>query len=1097
MNAPLRALIIEDNECDAELLVSHLESKSLDLSWTRVQTPEEFSNALYKKNWDVILADYSLPHFGIFPALKILKDLKLDIPFIVVSGTVSEEIAVEAMRAGAHDFCSKGKLTRLVPAVEREMREVRIRRERRNAREQVKISEARYRSLIEASNAMVWTASPSGEVIFADPRWEEFSSHRGAEITDLSWLGSVHPEDKDSAQQTWTNGFAQKKRFENLARFRRNDGSYRHLFFRVVPIFSSDGVLKEWVGAATDISDRKLSEEAVRLSEERYRDLFENAHDLVYTHDMEGRFTSVNLACELVTGYMREELMLMRWQEIVVKEMVPVVEKKLRQRLTGQVPEILEVDVVRRDGRRIPLELSARVVFYKGEPVGIQGVARDISDRISAESELRRMNRALTLHNEANQAIVRSANEAQFLERICRIVVDTASYRLAWIGFAGQDESKSIVPVAQAGFEDGYLSALQLTWNDTERGRGPTGKSIRLRTPVVVRDIQSNPDFAPWRTAALQNGYASVLALPLAYEGHVYGALTIYACEFDAFDDAEIKLLLGMAGDLAFGIRTFRMREEHSKAEKQVQLQASALSAAANAIVITDLRGDILWVNPAFTSLTGYASGEVIGGNPRRLKSGKHTPEFYKQLWDTVKSGHVWTGEVVNKKKDGTLYTEDMTITPVRNERGEIANFVAIKQDITEWKRTAEKIQEQTERFQQLADSIQEGFWIRQLNPSRLLYINPGFEKIIGRPCPDISKAQNILLEAVVPEHRQRVLEILEVHQAELEFEIQWPDGTRRWIWARKFPIRNKAGEVYRTAGIALDVTERKQALATIQRAKEELEERVATRTEELQTVNQQLEIRNREVEEATQHKSEFLASMSHELRTPLNAIIGFSDLLAECQEVKDDTKLTRYLGHVQKASRHLLQLINDVLDLTKVEAGKLELQPEEISLDVLINEVMATINPLAAQKCLELTRNILPGLQLVTDYTRFKQVLFNLFSNAVKFTPEGGSIGIEAGEEGEFVAISVIDSGIGIAPENLDKVFEEFKQLSIGTSGAKQGTGLGLTISRRLVEQQGGTIEVQSELGKGSRFTVRMKRFGSLPSDNSISENCVHEVQG
>jgi signal transduction histidine kinase/DNA-binding response OmpR family regulator len=260
-----------------------------------------------------------------------------------------------------------------------------------------------------------------------------------------------------------------------------------------------------------------------------------------------------------------------------------------------------------------------------------------------------------------------------------------------------------------------------------------------------------------------------------------------------------------------------------------------------------------------------------------------------------------------------------------------------------------------------------------------------------------------------------------------------------------------------------------------LQRAHNELEQRVRERTTQLAVANKELDLRNREVERATQMKSKFLASMSHELRTPLNAIVGFSDLLAEGTPGQLNEKQKRFVNHIKQGSTHLLQLINDILDLSKIEAGQLELRSEEFLVKDALPEVLSTIHPLAMAKNIRLEQKVESKSLVTADRVRFKQILYNLLSNAVKFTPKDGLISIECVDVWDFVRVSVADTGIGIRPEDQKVVFEEFRQIEGSADRAQEGTGLGLAITKRLVEQQGGQISVESELGKGSRFTFTL----------------------
>jgi signal transduction histidine kinase/CheY-like chemotaxis protein len=275
-------------------------------------------------------------------------------------------------------------------------------------------------------------------------------------------------------------------------------------------------------------------------------------------------------------------------------------------------------------------------------------------------------------------------------------------------------------------------------------------------------------------------------------------------------------------------------------------------------------------------------------------------------------------------------------------------------------------------------------------------------------------------------------------------------------------PVKSEDG--FRVSAIVRDVTERKQAEQRIQVLNESF-------TRELSTANQQLELRNREVERANRLKSEFLASMSHELRTPLHTIIGFSELLAEELEGPLNEKQKRFMSHIHQDSLHLLELINEVLDLSKIEAGRLELRLETFDLIAAVDEALSSAKALGAQKSISIESRVPGGIALYADRLRVKEILYNLLSNAVKFTPDGGKIRIEATLGADSVAIAIVDTGIGIPADEHESIFDKFYQVGSTTKGVREGTGLGLAITRRLVEQHGGKIGVESEPGKGSRF--------------------------
>jgi signal transduction histidine kinase len=236
-----------------------------------------------------------------------------------------------------------------------------------------------------------------------------------------------------------------------------------------------------------------------------------------------------------------------------------------------------------------------------------------------------------------------------------------------------------------------------------------------------------------------------------------------------------------------------------------------------------------------------------------------------------------------------------------------------------------------------------------------------------------------------------------------------------------------------------------------------------------------EIEDKSRQLQVASRHKSEFLANMSHELRTPMNAILGFSEVLTERMFGELNEKQDEYLKDILESGRHLLSLINDILDLSKIEAGRMELEPTDFDLPGAIDNALTLVRERAGRRAIMLGREIDPHLGMIrADERKVKQVLLNLLSNALKFTPEGGRIDVRAAVSDSMVEVSVADTGVGIAPEDQEAVFEEFRQ--VGTADKKvEGTGLGLALSRKFIELHGGRIWVKSQVGTGSTFTFTL----------------------
>ncbi|HEB32671.1 MAG TPA: PAS domain-containing hybrid sensor histidine kinase/response regulator [Spirochaetes bacterium] len=353
-----------------------------------------------------------------------------------------------------------------------------------------------------------------------------------------------------------------------------------------------------------------------------------------------------------------------------------------------------------------------------------------------------------------------------------------------------------------------------------------------------------------------------------------------------------------------------------------------------------------------------------------------------------------------------------------------------------------------------------------------MIYISPAYEKLWNRSCESLYNDPDSWIDSVIKEDREKVTADNKKIRSNdfsdgntLQYRIVRSDRTVRWILSRSFPIRDGKGEVYRIAGISSDITELKLLEEDLYNAKIT-------------------------AEAANKAKSIFLANMSHELRTPLNSILGFSQVLEmEPDDLTEDQ--LEYLGYIKTSGYHLLEMVNDILDLSKIEAGKFEIEKKPFSLGSMLSRLPLTIKSLASKKKIKLELNISPEVDLVTaDEVRIKQVLYNLLSNAVKFTGSGKRIGIDACVKDCTAIIEVWDEGIGIREEDRDRVFEPFVQVGGAESGKPEGTGLGLAISRRLVNAHGGYISVKANNGPGSRFTVMLPGATFSMMNQTINED-------
>lgn len=507
----------------------------------------------------------------------------------------------------------------------------------------------------------------------------------------------------------------------------------------------------------------------------------------------------------------------------------------------------------------------------------------------------------------------------------------------------------------------------------------------------------------------------------------------------------------------------------------EVRLSDTALKNVANAVIIADSRGMIEWVNPAFSALTGYAEKEAVGRKLQDLvKSGEHTPEFYENIWRTLLAGQVWRGEVVNRRKDGRLYYEDKTITPLRDMTGKVQHFIAVKMDITNRveieralalyrdhlkKLVAERTAAQADseaRFRGLVEQTIAGVYI--LQDGMLCYANQRFAEIFGYASPAELIGLLPIEQLMVSAERERMAAIVrrslsgEAAGVRYSFVGLRKDGRLVDIEGHVHRIEHHGQPAL--TGFVLDITERKEA----ERAHE---------------------ASLKESERLLRIKSEFLANMSHEIRTPLNAVLGLAEIGWRSSAGKTGETFSRILD----SGELLLGVINDILDFSKIEAGKLVIEQIPIDLGLLIDRVVELNAESARAKGLVIRVDQAPDLPAgcLGDSLRMSQVLINLLSNAVKFT-ERGSITLSVKREGGQLIFRITDTGIGMNEEQLKRLFTAFEQASSATPRLFGGTGLGLTISERLIDLMGGTITVESIPEQSTTFEVRLPLIEATP---------------
>jgi PAS domain S-box-containing protein len=494
---------------------------------------------------------------------------------------------------------------------------------------------------------------------------------------------------------------------------------------------------------------------------------------------------------------------------------------------------------------------------------------------------------------------------------------------------------------------------------------------------------------------------------------------------------------------------------------------AAIVSSSDDAIIAHNLDGTITLWNAAAERLLGYTAAEAVGQSTLML----FPPDRRDEEIDTLK--RVWKGEDVSHfetvvaAKDGELIDVSLTISTILNASGQVIGASKIARDVRD-RRIAELAQMRLAAIVQFSEDpiISKDLKgiVRSWNPAAERLFGYSAEEMIGRSITAIIPASRLAEEDYVLSRMRAGLPV-----EPFETVRQTKDGKLVDISLTVSPMRNAAGALIGASKIARDITKHKRLLES-QREAEAREE--ATRRDIL-------EIENRRVQEGSRLKGEFVANMSHELRTPLNSIIGFAEMMADERLGPLPPKYAGFSSLILKSAGHLLQLINDILDLAKVESGKIDLKPERVQLKALVEDVASITGGLARQRNIRIETAVAPDIgDVQLDPNRLKQVLYNYLSNAIKFSREDSRVEVRVRAEGaDHFCVEVQDWGIGIKEEDLNRLFIEFQQLDASTAKHYKGTGLGLALTKRIVEAQGGSVGVRTEFGKGSTFYAKLPR--------------------
>jgi len=821
--------------------------------------------------------------------------------------------------------------------------------------------------------------------------------------------------------------------------------------------------------AAIAVQNASLFQETQK-SEAELRALFASMNDVIIVYDKEGRYVRI--------APTNPSLLIRPPDEMIgryIKEILPL-------ELHSQFMETIHEALSSNETIRIeyPLNIAGNNLWFDANVSKLNEdqvfwVARDITDR--KFNELTQI--AIT---QISESVLSSKTMDELFQSIHEAIKPLLPVNNLYI--AQHDPKTNWITFPY------HLDEIDEDWSPRKLGRGltsyviRTGKPLRT-TPEIFADLEAAGEVA-------SDGARSVdwLGVPLRSKQVVSGVIAIQSYDPRTRITEQHKEILSIiATQVSSAIERFL-------AEREIQKFKLGIDRSDNAVFITDLEGVIQYANPAFEKVYGFSPEEAIGKTPRIFKSGLIPDEQYKHFWETLLSGGTVSGEITNKTKDGTLIPIEGTNSPILDESGKTIGFLAVHQDITERKLSEEILKR---RNDYLAASSEIGrlvtstldlntIFTRTVNliSERFgfyyaaIYIieETGFNVVLREAIGEAGEKMKAQRYAVVVGSNSiigKVAESIEprlVNDTDIE-PLYVPNpfllDTRAEV---AIPLRigsRSVGVIDIQSTQAYAFT--KDDLSVLQ----SLADQVAVAIDNARSyeLSQQL---IKDLREVDQLKSQFLANMSHELRTPLNSIIGFSRVILKGIDGPVSDMQQQDLTAIYNSGQHLLGLINDILDLARIEAGKMELNFEEVHLSEMATSVMSTAKGLVKEKPIQLIQRIPANMPSVRgDMMRVRQVLLNLISNASKFTDEG-SITVEAivqkSPTGKMEAlINVIDTGPGISIEDQKKLFQAFSQVDGSATRKSGGSGLGLSICANLVQLHGGRIGIHSGAGTGSTF--------------------------
>ncbi|HUI89374.1 MAG TPA: GAF domain-containing protein [Anaerolineales bacterium] len=704
MSEPIRILIVEDLPPDADLAMREIRKSLGDCVFQRVETERDYLEALDKFNPDLILSDYHLPNFDGMQALKLALKRVPFTPLIIITGSLSEDTAVDCVKAGASNYVIKENLKRLGAAVSHALEEKKVYLERKRAEEQLVASEAELRALFAAMMDVVVVLDADGRYIEIAPT-NPTNLYRPAEGMLGKTLHEILPKN--------TADLILSKIHEALQSGQPVDCEYalqigdKQIWFSANASPRSKNTVM-WV--AHDFTEHKHAEDALREQERQMRALVTSLDDIVFEVDEQGTYRQVWTANEELLPMPKSQLVGKTLVHLWGEEMGGLLLSVVRRVLGSGKPETYEFPLEIRE-RTLWSMARASPILVPGEtPKSVVVLIRDITERKQAEEKILHLNRMYATISQINQVIVREKERHSLFSQICHVAIEYGKFRMAWIGLI-EEVNGYVKPTVFAGDEQGYLTNISIAVQDPILGGGPTGIAIREGRCIICHDIASDPGMIPWRELALQRGYRSSASVPIRQKGHAIGALTVYASEPHGFSDDDQNLLDEIGRDISFALDSIDAEAERKRAEETLQESERKLKQAQqianigyweNDLIADRITGSeeahrIFGLQSPATDLSRAQFQEMIHPDDQPLQ---------RQVWsEALQGSRVYEVEYRIIRPDGDIRFVHARDEIVYDEGGRAIRVFGVIQDITERKQAEQAISQHLAELETLYEN--------------------------------------------------------------------------------------------------------------------------------------------------------------------------------------------------------------------------------------------------------------------------------------------------------------------------------------------------------------------------------------------------------